>query len=256
MFANKLRFFISSILLLSVNVNPALSHSGRTNAEGCHNDNKNGGYHCHNNGYQSNPTPNYNSSDYQHNSDSYSQPQSDGNPQTQSLTEKYNNFMDFIDTAQDRINKKNYLSALIATNTAKNLASYFISYAELSGGIPEEIAKFKAHINVMLVWKYINICIYLYDSGNYPKALEAIEEAVNIAPNFPMTRHEKGIVLKAMGQNEQALYELRTARLLIDNPENLTLKDPLNSDNDIRMTKPEVDKATMDKYIKELSNLY
>lgn len=26
---------------------PALSHGGGLNAEGCHNDRKNGGYHCH-----------------------------------------------------------------------------------------------------------------------------------------------------------------------------------------------------------------
>lgn len=26
----------------------ATAHGGRTNAEGCHNDRKNGGYHCHN----------------------------------------------------------------------------------------------------------------------------------------------------------------------------------------------------------------
>jgi hypothetical protein len=28
----------------------AYAHSGRTNAQGCHNDRKNGGYHCHNGG--------------------------------------------------------------------------------------------------------------------------------------------------------------------------------------------------------------
>lgn len=28
-------------------VNDASSHPGRTNSEGCHNDRKNGGYHCH-----------------------------------------------------------------------------------------------------------------------------------------------------------------------------------------------------------------
>jgi hypothetical protein len=27
---------------------PALSHGGRTNADGCHNERSNGGYHCHN----------------------------------------------------------------------------------------------------------------------------------------------------------------------------------------------------------------
>ena len=33
------------ILLRPTNV---LAHSGGTNKDGCHNDNKNGGYHCHN----------------------------------------------------------------------------------------------------------------------------------------------------------------------------------------------------------------
>lgn len=36
---------ILSLLLISLD---ALSHSGRTNSAGCHNDRKNGGYHCHN----------------------------------------------------------------------------------------------------------------------------------------------------------------------------------------------------------------
>lgn len=31
----------------------AFAHSGRTNAQGCHNDRKNGGYHCHNGGARS-----------------------------------------------------------------------------------------------------------------------------------------------------------------------------------------------------------
>ena len=30
--------------------NPVNAHGGRTNAAGCHNDRKNGGYHCHNSG--------------------------------------------------------------------------------------------------------------------------------------------------------------------------------------------------------------
>lgn len=37
------------ILLCALSA-PAWSHGGRTNAEGCHNDRKNGGYHCHGGG--------------------------------------------------------------------------------------------------------------------------------------------------------------------------------------------------------------
>lgn len=34
--------------LLLITLSPAaIAHGGRLNAEGCHNDNKNGGYHCH-----------------------------------------------------------------------------------------------------------------------------------------------------------------------------------------------------------------
>ena len=33
----------------------AIAHSGRTNAQGCHNDRSNGTYHCHNNGNTSRP---------------------------------------------------------------------------------------------------------------------------------------------------------------------------------------------------------
>ena len=41
----------SVVLTLSLTFSTfAFSHSGRTNSEGCHNDNSNGTYHCHNNG--------------------------------------------------------------------------------------------------------------------------------------------------------------------------------------------------------------
>jgi hypothetical protein len=38
---------IAAVLMLPLLVH---AHGGRTNAEGCHNDRKNGGYHCHNGG--------------------------------------------------------------------------------------------------------------------------------------------------------------------------------------------------------------
>lgn len=36
---------------------PALAHPGGLNAEGCHNDRKNGGYHCHRGAGASRPAP-------------------------------------------------------------------------------------------------------------------------------------------------------------------------------------------------------
>ena len=36
--------------------NPVNAHGGRTNAAGCHNDRKNGGYHCHNSGTITTPS--------------------------------------------------------------------------------------------------------------------------------------------------------------------------------------------------------
>lgn len=38
------------VFLMLILLNVTFAHSGRTNAEGCHNDRKNGGYHCHNGG--------------------------------------------------------------------------------------------------------------------------------------------------------------------------------------------------------------
>lgn len=35
---------------LAITCAHAAAHGGRTNADGCHNDRKNGGYHCHNGG--------------------------------------------------------------------------------------------------------------------------------------------------------------------------------------------------------------
>ncbi|CFV34978.1 DUF1283 domain-containing protein [Yersinia pseudotuberculosis] len=44
----KLHTSIRLALLLSVIINtPSMAHSGRTNAEGCHNNRKTGEYHCH-----------------------------------------------------------------------------------------------------------------------------------------------------------------------------------------------------------------
>lgn len=38
-------FITGALLLLSATA--AVAHSGGTNAAGCHNDNRTGGYHCH-----------------------------------------------------------------------------------------------------------------------------------------------------------------------------------------------------------------
>ena len=43
---NKRIFILASVFLFGL----ANAHSGRTNSSGCHNDRKNGGYHCHNSG--------------------------------------------------------------------------------------------------------------------------------------------------------------------------------------------------------------
>ncbi|MBJ7442230.1 MAG: excalibur calcium-binding domain-containing protein [Sphingopyxis sp.] len=40
------RFFCLAIAITG-SASPALSHGGGLNAQGCHNDRKNGGYHCH-----------------------------------------------------------------------------------------------------------------------------------------------------------------------------------------------------------------
>lgn len=39
--------FLVSAMIISVPVAPALAHPGGLNAEGCHNNRKTGGYHCH-----------------------------------------------------------------------------------------------------------------------------------------------------------------------------------------------------------------
>lgn len=41
-----MRVFIA-LLATIVFCNTALAHSGRTNSEGCHNNTRTGGYHCH-----------------------------------------------------------------------------------------------------------------------------------------------------------------------------------------------------------------
>ena len=41
-------YLVGAFLILPITAN---AHGGRTNAEGCHNDRKNGGYHCHGGGH-------------------------------------------------------------------------------------------------------------------------------------------------------------------------------------------------------------
>lgn len=42
-------------LLLLLGASTAFAHGGRTNSEGCHNDRRNGGYHCHGGRQQATP---------------------------------------------------------------------------------------------------------------------------------------------------------------------------------------------------------
>ena len=42
--------FLTAISFVSLHHQAALSHSGRTNRSGCHNNRQTGGYHCHNSG--------------------------------------------------------------------------------------------------------------------------------------------------------------------------------------------------------------
>lgn len=46
---------IALAVLFFIQTNPAYAHGGRTAADGCHNDNKNGGRHCHGGGAPSPP---------------------------------------------------------------------------------------------------------------------------------------------------------------------------------------------------------
>ena len=39
--------FSAAMLLAQVSAPPVTAHGGGLNSEGCHNDRKNGGYHCH-----------------------------------------------------------------------------------------------------------------------------------------------------------------------------------------------------------------
>ncbi|MCO7227564.1 YHYH domain-containing protein [Pleionea sp. CnH1-48] len=54
-----LRLSLGVALILLSGISQA--HSGRTNSDGCHNDRKNGGYHCHNGGTSYTPLPRKNS---------------------------------------------------------------------------------------------------------------------------------------------------------------------------------------------------
>ncbi|WP_312126609.1 excalibur calcium-binding domain-containing protein [Brevundimonas sp.] len=52
--------FVSAIIGALMAATPASAHPGGLNAEGCHNDRKNGGYHCHRGGGSSSRSNNSN----------------------------------------------------------------------------------------------------------------------------------------------------------------------------------------------------
>jgi len=39
--------YIAALLISLFSIGTAVAHSGGTNSQGCHNDHKNGTYHCH-----------------------------------------------------------------------------------------------------------------------------------------------------------------------------------------------------------------
>ena len=43
----KIAYILTIIAVLSFGAQVVMAHSGGTNAQGCHYDHKNGGYHCH-----------------------------------------------------------------------------------------------------------------------------------------------------------------------------------------------------------------
>ena len=49
---------VLAALALSFGASTALAHSGGLNSEGCHNNRKSGGYHCHRSQTRSTPIPN------------------------------------------------------------------------------------------------------------------------------------------------------------------------------------------------------
>lgn len=50
---------ILCLIILSFYYSESFAHSGRTNSDGCHNNRKTGGYHCHNSGYKRKPDVEY-----------------------------------------------------------------------------------------------------------------------------------------------------------------------------------------------------
>ncbi|QYJ02429.1 excalibur calcium-binding domain-containing protein [Thalassovita mediterranea] len=50
-----MRALLACLLLAGTLSSPAFSHGGGLNAQGCHNDRKNGGYHCHRSAPRSQP---------------------------------------------------------------------------------------------------------------------------------------------------------------------------------------------------------
>lgn len=52
-----MRYFICAALLALAHTSIAWAHPGGLAADGCHNDRKNGGRHCHGGGSSSAPTP-------------------------------------------------------------------------------------------------------------------------------------------------------------------------------------------------------
>lgn len=56
-----------------------------------------------------------------------------------------------------------------------------------------------------------NLGFAYFKTGDYPRAVEYYQEAIEIAPNFPMAHHGLGRTYMAMGKYQEAVASLETA---------------------------------------------
>jgi hypothetical protein len=118
---------VLAILALLISAD-AMSHGGRTNSAGCHNDKKNGGYHCHGTAAKSNTSSTYNS------------PPKTKPVTNASSTSSVTNNNELIIQIQRYLNLLGYKAGqadgVVGTQTTQAIKAFQISVGEEANGLP------------------------------------------------------------------------------------------------------------------------
>jgi Tol biopolymer transport system component/regulator of sirC expression with transglutaminase-like and TPR domain len=83
--------------------------------------------------------------------------------------------------------------------------SHSDAYIECSGSVARSGNSTSSDFHSFPVESYLADAQEFYDQEDYQKALQEIDSALEVAPNFPAAYFSQGLVYKAMGESEKAI---------------------------------------------------